>query len=119
MIDAISHVNVWEEDQDEAKAFYTEKLGFEVRSDTRFGEHDEMRWLAPGELSSVEWMEFRSLHHDAVTAQQALDDGVARRATGGDQLRVLDPAISSGSVGHRPNDRRWRTGRHIRCRAPP
>ena len=27
MIDAISHVNVWVEDQDEAKAFYTEKLG--------------------------------------------------------------------------------------------
>lgn len=32
-------------DQDTALAFYTEKLGFEVRSDTRFGEQDEMRWL--------------------------------------------------------------------------
>ena len=32
-------------DQDAALAFYTEKLGFEVRSDSRFGEHDEMRWL--------------------------------------------------------------------------
>jgi lactoylglutathione lyase len=32
-------------DQDAALTFYTEKLGFEVRSDTRFGEHDEMRWL--------------------------------------------------------------------------
>jgi len=32
-------------DQDAALAFYTEKLGFELRSDTRFGEHDEMRWL--------------------------------------------------------------------------
>jgi lactoylglutathione lyase len=32
-------------DQDAALAFYTEKLGFEVRSDVRFGEHDEMRWL--------------------------------------------------------------------------
>lgn len=30
-------------DQDEALAFYTEKLGFEVRGDTRFGERDEMR----------------------------------------------------------------------------
>ena len=28
-----------------ALAFYTEKLGFKVRGDTRFGEHDEMRWL--------------------------------------------------------------------------
>jgi lactoylglutathione lyase len=32
-------------DQDAALDFYTSKLGFEVRSDARFGEHDEMRWL--------------------------------------------------------------------------
>src|SRR6187399_2643620 len=32
-------------DQDAALAFYTEKLGFEVRADTRFGEQEEMRWL--------------------------------------------------------------------------
>jgi lactoylglutathione lyase len=32
-------------DQDAALAFYTEKLGFELRSDTRFGEQGEMRWL--------------------------------------------------------------------------
>jgi catechol 2,3-dioxygenase-like lactoylglutathione lyase family enzyme len=32
-------------DQDAALAFYTEKLGFEVRGDTRFGAHGEMRWL--------------------------------------------------------------------------
>jgi lactoylglutathione lyase len=32
-------------DQDAALAFYTDKLGFEVRSDVRFGENGEMRWL--------------------------------------------------------------------------
>jgi lactoylglutathione lyase len=32
-------------DQDAARDFYTDKLGFEVRSDARFGENDEMRWL--------------------------------------------------------------------------
>jgi catechol 2,3-dioxygenase-like lactoylglutathione lyase family enzyme len=32
-------------DQDAALAFYTQKLGFEVRADMRFGENDEMRWL--------------------------------------------------------------------------
>jgi catechol 2,3-dioxygenase-like lactoylglutathione lyase family enzyme len=32
-------------DQDAALAFYTEKLGFELRSDMPFGEHGEMRWL--------------------------------------------------------------------------
>ncbi|HEV3001847.1 MAG TPA: VOC family protein [Solirubrobacteraceae bacterium] len=32
-------------DQDDALAFYTQKLGYEVRADQRFGENDEMRWL--------------------------------------------------------------------------
>jgi len=32
-------------DQDAALAFYTDKLGFEVRGDSRFGKHGEMRWL--------------------------------------------------------------------------
>ena len=32
-------------DQDAALAFYTEKLGFEVRGDSRFGENGEYRWL--------------------------------------------------------------------------
>jgi catechol 2,3-dioxygenase-like lactoylglutathione lyase family enzyme len=48
MIDALSHVNVWVDDQDEAKAFYTEKLGFEVRQDTTLDEFGGYRWLAVG-----------------------------------------------------------------------
>ena len=32
-------------DQDAALAFYTEKLGWEVRADERFGDNGEMRWL--------------------------------------------------------------------------
>jgi lactoylglutathione lyase len=32
-------------DQDAALAFYTEKLGFEVRGDTRYGENGEYRWV--------------------------------------------------------------------------
>lgn len=43
-------------DQDAALAFYTEKLGFELRSDVRFGENDEMRWLEvapPGSLARL------------------------------------------------------------------
>ena len=32
-------------DQDAAIAFYTEKLGFELRADVPFGEHGEMRWI--------------------------------------------------------------------------
>ncbi|ANY06642.1 VOC family protein [Pseudonocardia sp. HH130630-07] len=32
-------------DQDAALEFYTTKLGFEVRGDSRFGENGEYRWL--------------------------------------------------------------------------
>jgi catechol 2,3-dioxygenase-like lactoylglutathione lyase family enzyme len=32
-------------DQDAAIAFYTGKLGFELRSDTPYGENGEMRWV--------------------------------------------------------------------------
>lgn len=45
MIKKLSHVNVFVADQDRAKAFYTEKLGFEVRSDTTM---DGFRWLKVG-----------------------------------------------------------------------
>ena len=31
--------------QDAAIAFYTQKLGFELRSDTRFGSNGEYRWV--------------------------------------------------------------------------
>src|SRR3954449_10978213 len=40
-------------DQDAALAFYTDKLGYEVRSDMRFGENGEMRWLEVAPPGSV------------------------------------------------------------------
>ena len=40
-------------DQDVARAFYTEKLGWEVRGDDRFGEDGEMRWLEVAPPGSV------------------------------------------------------------------
>jgi catechol 2,3-dioxygenase-like lactoylglutathione lyase family enzyme len=48
MIDAISHVGVWVDNQDEAKAFYTEKLGLEVRQDVTLEELGGYRWLTVG-----------------------------------------------------------------------
>ena len=45
MINRLSHATVWVLDQDAAKSFYTEKLGFEVRTDTEF---DGLRWLTVG-----------------------------------------------------------------------
>lgn len=40
-------------DQDAALAFYTGKLGFEVRADVRFGEHGENRWVEVAPPGSV------------------------------------------------------------------
>jgi catechol 2,3-dioxygenase-like lactoylglutathione lyase family enzyme len=48
MIEALSHMGVWVHDQDEAKAFYTEKLGFEVRQDVTLDEFGGFRWLTVG-----------------------------------------------------------------------
>jgi catechol 2,3-dioxygenase-like lactoylglutathione lyase family enzyme len=48
MLEAISHVGVWVDDQEEAKAFYTEKLGFEVRQDATLDEFGGYRWLTVG-----------------------------------------------------------------------
>lgn len=43
MIDAVATVCIFVNDQDRAKAFYTEKLGFELRQDSPMG---ESRWIA-------------------------------------------------------------------------
>ena len=45
MIKKLSHVNVFVLDQDRAKKFYTENLGFEVRTDVVM---DGFRWLTVG-----------------------------------------------------------------------
>ncbi|MDX6637782.1 MAG: hypothetical protein QOJ01_1293 [Solirubrobacterales bacterium] len=41
----IANSQVWVHDQDEALAFYTEKLGFEVRMDATLPELGDFRWL--------------------------------------------------------------------------
>jgi catechol 2,3-dioxygenase-like lactoylglutathione lyase family enzyme len=44
----ISAAQLWVHDQDDALAFYTDKLGFEVRSDVTVAELDNFRWLTVG-----------------------------------------------------------------------
>jgi predicted enzyme related to lactoylglutathione lyase len=41
----IASAQVWVHDQDEALAFYTEKLGMEIRSDVTLAELGDFRWL--------------------------------------------------------------------------
>ena len=50
----LSNAQVWVHDQDEALAFYTEKLGWEVRSDVTLPELGDFRWLTVGPPSQPE-----------------------------------------------------------------
>jgi len=44
----IANAQVWVHDQEEALAFYTQKLGMEVRADVTFPELGDFRWLTVG-----------------------------------------------------------------------
>lgn len=48
MFTGLSHTQVWVDDQDAALAFYTEKLGMEVREDVTMPELGNFRWLSVG-----------------------------------------------------------------------
>jgi catechol 2,3-dioxygenase-like lactoylglutathione lyase family enzyme len=44
----IANTQLWVHDQDEALAFYTEKLGMEVQTDVSLPEMGDFRWLTVG-----------------------------------------------------------------------
>jgi catechol 2,3-dioxygenase-like lactoylglutathione lyase family enzyme len=44
----IANAQLWVHDQDEALAFYTEKLGMDVRADVTLPEMGDFRWLTVG-----------------------------------------------------------------------
>jgi catechol 2,3-dioxygenase-like lactoylglutathione lyase family enzyme len=48
MLKSLTTTQVWVHDQDEALAFYTEKLGMELREDVTVPEFGNFRWLTVG-----------------------------------------------------------------------
>jgi catechol 2,3-dioxygenase-like lactoylglutathione lyase family enzyme len=102
---AISHVAVWVHDQDEALAFYTDKLGFELREDVNLGELDEgaresedrasddYRWITVGPPAQPEVNLMLSKPAppaiDEDTAEQLLEL-IAKGAMGPGIIRVED-----------------------------
>jgi predicted enzyme related to lactoylglutathione lyase len=83
----LSNVNVWVHDQDEALAFYTEKLGWEVREDVTLPEIPGFRWLTVGppeqkDVSIVLMAVPGPPVFDEATRKSILDL-MARGATGG------------------------------------
>ena len=51
----IANTQLWVHDQDVALAFYTQKLGWEVRSDVTLPEMGDFRWLSVGPPSQPEF----------------------------------------------------------------
>ncbi len=90
MITGLSHATVYVLDQDKAKEFYTQQLGFEVRNDTTM---DGFRWLTvgPKEQPDLEMvlMEPGAPMFDAETAEQ-LRALVAKGALGTGVMKTRD-----------------------------
>jgi catechol 2,3-dioxygenase-like lactoylglutathione lyase family enzyme len=51
----IANAQLWVHDHDEALAFYTEKLGFEVRADVTVAELGGFRWLTVGPVGQPDF----------------------------------------------------------------
>lgn len=86
MIKGLTHAGVWVHDQDEALAFYTEKLGLEVRSDVTIEEMGGFRWIAVG----VPGQEDVSLTLLAVPGPPVFDEETAAK---------LKDLIAKGAAG--------------------
>ncbi len=86
MLKQLTHTQVWVNDQDEALAFYTEKLGMEIREDVTIPELGNFRWLSvgvPGQSVSITLMEVPGppVFDDETKAQ--IDSLLAKGAIGG------------------------------------
>jgi predicted enzyme related to lactoylglutathione lyase len=51
----IANAQLWVQDQDEALAFYTNNLGWEVRADVTIPEMGNFRWLAVGPVGQEDF----------------------------------------------------------------
>jgi uncharacterized glyoxalase superfamily protein PhnB len=69
----IANAQLWVHDQDEALAFYTEKLGFEIRSDVTMAEMGNFRWLTVGPVGQPDI----AVVLMAIPGQPVMDDDTA------------------------------------------
>jgi catechol 2,3-dioxygenase-like lactoylglutathione lyase family enzyme len=86
VLNQLANVQVWVHDQEEALAFYTDKLGLEVREDVTVPELGNFRWLSvgvPGQDVAIVLMAVPGAPvFDDETRQQILDL-LSKGASGG------------------------------------
>ncbi len=84
----IANAQLWVHDQDEALAFYTEKVGMEVRADVTMPEMGDFRWLTVGPVGQ----EDVSITLMAIPGPPVMDDESA------EQLKTVMAKGFAGTV---------------------
>jgi predicted enzyme related to lactoylglutathione lyase len=84
----ISTAQLWVHDQDEALAFYTDKVGMEVRSDVTLPEMGDFRWLTVGPTGQP----------DVAIVLMAIPGAPVMDQQTGDQVRELMAKGFAGTV---------------------
>jgi predicted enzyme related to lactoylglutathione lyase len=84
----IANAQVWVDDQDEALAFYTEKLGMEVRVDVTMAEMGNFRWLTVGPVGQP----------DVAVVLMAIPGPPVMDAASAEQVRELMAKGFAGTV---------------------
>jgi uncharacterized glyoxalase superfamily protein PhnB len=84
----IANAQLWVDDQDEALAFYTEKLGMEVRVDVTMSEMGNFRWLTVGPVGQP----------DVAVVLMAIPGPPVMDAASAEQVRELMAKGFAGTV---------------------
>jgi predicted enzyme related to lactoylglutathione lyase len=74
----IASAQLWVHDQEEALAFYTQKVGLEVRSDVTLPEMGDFRWLSVGPAGQPDV----AIVLMAIPGQPVMDDATAEDVRG-------------------------------------
>jgi catechol 2,3-dioxygenase-like lactoylglutathione lyase family enzyme len=86
MLKQLTHVQVWVNDQDEALAFYTDKLGMELREDVTVPELGNFRWVSvgiPGQDVAITLMAIPGPPVFEEETREAIKSLLSRGASGG------------------------------------
>ena len=137
MLDKLTHVQVWVHDQDEALAFYTDKLGMELREDVTVPEMGDFRWVSvgiPGEPTSITLMAVPGPPVFDEDTRQQIQQLLAKGASGGlffatgDLQKTYEELKSQGvEITQEPTEQpygldagfRDASGNHFRVMQPP
>ena len=108
----LTHVGLWVHDLDDALAFYTDKLGFEIREDVTLEEFGGYRWLTVGPPGTPDVAFTLNVPGPPLFDSETADRGAALHRPG--QVRRLHPRLR-----RLPGDLRGAAARGVEFQQPP